>query len=535
FMLYDTYGFPLDLTQVMAEERGMSVDVQRFNELMEQQREQSRAATGSADARQALVELVQQETLPATAFLGYNETFTAEVNSPVKLYRRTEQGGYSAADELPIGAHGAVVVEQTPFYAEAGGQVGDQGVIEVDGARFRVEDTLKFADTTFHLGHVEGSTLRAADSANVSLRVDEGRRRKIMANHTSTHILNRALRVKVNPEADQKGSLVDDQKLRFDFSQRSALSTEQIGEVESMVSEDIAADLPVHAADAPQRDALRINGLRAVFGEKYPDPVRVVAIGPPMEELLADPENEQWKQYSVEFCGGTHLARTGQAEAFAIVSEEAVAKGVRRVTALTGEAARDARHQGEALLQRLEALRNQKHDDADRLRSEINELQQAISEQTLPATVRAMLNAGLSALQRTLKDLDKRRSQASAAGVVDQARQLADETDGELIVARFDEADGNALRTAVDVMRKKKPDAALLLAGVSGEKVAIVAAVPKDKIDKGLKAGDWVKETAKVVGGGGGGKPDMAQAGGKDPSKVEEALETAREFAANKL
>ncbi len=263
--------------------------------------------------------------------------------------------------------------------------------------------------------------------------------------------------------------------------------------------------------------------------------MRVVSIGVPVDKLVSEPEKGDWKGYSIEFCGGTHLKQTGDAKEFVIISEEAVAKGVRRITALTGEAADEVRQNGQSLMKRLDSLRSAGGAGEQRLRNEIGELSQAINEQTLPATLRAKLNEGIAELQRTLRDLDKQRTQQAAAGVVDEARQVADAADGELVVARFDGADGNALRQAMDVIRKKKPDAALLLAGISGEKVAIVAVVPKDKIDRGLKAGDWVKETAQIVGGGGGGKPDMAQAGGKDPSKVDEALDTAREFASGKL
>ncbi len=224
FMLYDTYGFPLDLTQVMAEERGMTVDVERFHELMEQQRRQSRAATGSADAHQALVEIVQQEDLPKTAFLGYDETFEASIESSVHLFAHREEGGYVKAEQLSDDMHGAIVVEQTPFYAEAGGQVGDRGVIEISdaaggaggtggaggaggaggGGRFIVDDTLKFGNTTFHLGSVEAGRIKASAHATVRLRVDESRRRKIMANHTSTHILNRALRTRSTPKRTRR-------------------------------------------------------------------------------------------------------------------------------------------------------------------------------------------------------------------------------------------------------------------------------------------------------------------------------------------
>jgi alanyl-tRNA synthetase len=532
FTLYDTYGFPLDLTQVMAEERGMTVDVDRFTELMEQRREQSRAGMTGGDARQSLVDIVQQHELPATEFVGYNhQTELPDEKTSLHLFRETD-GVYQPTDRADTGESVAVVVARTPFYAEAGGQVGDTGAIRLhDGSQIVVQDTIKVGESTFHLGTVQAGPVQSAEATRIALAVNSQRRELIMANHTATHLLNKALRDQVNPEADQKGSLVDPEKLRFDFSNQSALTDDQLAAVQQQVNDAIQRDDPVHAGIAPQEQGRQIRGLRAVFGEKYPPRVRIVSIGAAVEKLLEDPDSEQWPSYSIEFCGGTHLDRTGEAERFVIVAEEGVAKGIRRIVALTGIEAEKVEQAGQKLLKKLKAD-GQKPEQLER---DLSELNAAIHEQTLPVQARRELRAGTERLQQHLKKLQKQQAEQAQQDVVEQARRIADEAEGPVIVSRIDDADGKTLRKAMDIIRKKRPDCALLLGSAAGGKVALVAAVPETLVEQGLKAGDWVGAVAEVVGGGGGGKPDMAQAGGREPDKLPEALDKARDLAANKV
>ncbi len=533
FKLHDTYGFPLDLTQVMAQERGMEVDVAGFNRRMKQAQEQSRAGAGQgADLRDKLIDVVQKGGLPATMFTGYDQT-QGQATIAAVLHEGNDGQLVGDGGGAP-GNTAFLVADQTPFYAEAGGQVGDRGAITADnGTRFIVTDTFKIGDVYFHQGSIEGDGGAMKAGQRISLQVDQERRGRIMANHTTTHVLNRALRSHVNTQADQRGSLVDDEKLRFDFSHNASVTPLELNQVEAQVNADIQADLPVHCAVPAQEEALRISGLRAVFGEKYPPRVRVVSIGQPVEQLLAKPDNEVWRDLSIEFCGGTHLPSTGLAQHFAIVSEEAVGKGVRRLTAITGERAKKARSIGQELLKRVADLRGA---PADQLSDQIAAITDAMNQATLPATVRLQLREGLGELMKIVKDADKQRSKEAAGAVVEDARKLAEENDGPVIVGELPGADADGLRTAMDVIRKKRPESALLLAGASApDKVAIVAAVPPEMIKKGLKAGDWVREVAKITGGGGGGRPDMAQAGGKDASKLAQALDAARSFAAGKL
>jgi alanyl-tRNA synthetase len=518
FKLHDTYGFPIGLTQVMAEERGMSVDLEGFEREMERAREISRGGEGSADVKATLTEFVQQNEIEPTQFVGYTQT-----ESPVTV---THIVAVSDNEH-------AIVLDQTPFYAEQGGQVGDRGEITTGAVDFEVHDTQKIGDVYFHLGQFHKGIFDEGTQASARIKTD--RRALIQSNHTITHIMNRALRDHVSPDAMQKGSLVDDEKTRFDFSHNAALTPEQLELVEKLVNDDIAKDLKVYDAEAPQEEALKIKGLRAVFGEKYPPKVRVVSVGVPVADLLANPGNSEWANYSIEFCGGTHLEKTGDAEGFVVVSQDAVSKGVRRVTALTGAAAHKASAIGQSLLSRIESL----HDaPADRLETAIADVTTAMGEATLPLLMKTKIQAGLADLTERVKDYKKAQGGKLEEQVIEEARAVAEATDEDalLVVAQIPGADAKTLRTAMDVIRKKRPSAAMLLAADAGEgKVALLTAVPPELIAKGLKAGDWVKHTAPIVGGGGGGRPDMAQAGGKDPAKIEEALQAARQFAQDKL
>ncbi len=533
FKLHDTYGFPLDLTQVMAQERGMAVDVEGFNQLMAEARQQARQGGKQQSSNAALVAYIQQHPLSATEFVGYDQTHVHETKVVAAGYIDPDHGVITDIDD-PSDIRAFVVVNRTPFYAEAGGQVGDQGTIQnTKGVAFQVDDTVRIGDAVFHLGQYSGRGRIYPKGELVSLQVDQAWRKNTMANHTGTHLLNRALRDTLGDHVQQKGSLVDDQKLRFDFSHNAVVGVEQVDRIEQMVNHDIAADLPVYADEAAQEEALKINGLRAVFGEKYPPRVRVVSIGAPVNDLLADPTNAEWEHYSIEFCGGTHLPKTGDAQGFVVVSEEAVAKGVRRLTGLTGSVAHRAAAQGEMLLSRLASLQNQ---PADQLSDAIGQLTTEIEEKILPLLTKAKLRSGITQLQETVKAHHKAQNKQAADSVIEAARRLADEPSADgVMVASLEGADAAGLRLAMDVVRKKKPDNAVLLGAISGEKVAFVAAVPKALIDRGLKAGDWVREVAKVAGGGGGGRPDMAQAGGKDPQKLDEALQAGRVFAESKL
>jgi alanyl-tRNA synthetase len=360
-----------------------------------------------------------------------------------------------------------------------------------------------------------------------------GVRPRTEKNHTATHLANWALREILGEGVQQKGSLVDPEKLRFDFSQPKALSEEELGKVEAMVNERIGQNLPVYAEEAPQEQALKINGLRAVFGEKYPPMVRVVSIGQPVKDLLADPSKALWREYSVEFCGGTHLKNTGKIERFVIASEESVSKGIRRLVALTGDHAVAAQKQADEAMKFVDSVASVMEESSAALSEQLQTLS---SSDTLPLLVKRKVQKGLLDLQARRKAWEKAKKSAGSTIDINSATSelLAKSSDiagGKLIVGEISGATDEQLRNAMDALRKRAISHGILLASTAEEKVSIVAAVSEDLIKKGLKAGDWVRETAKIVGGGGGGRPQMAQAGGKDPSKIREALDRARSFA----
>ncbi len=543
FKLHDTYGFPIDLTCVMAAERGVSVDVAGFERLMEQAREKSRAGTEQEESFTltpgAIDELGRLGAKPTDDHYKYN---------PRPLTAKIEAiwNGADFDNSAHIGRRVAVILDRTNHYAESGGQVGDTGEIGRDyeagfgradshrAGRFEVEDTQTVAGYVLHIGRVTDGRLRVGERVQVA--IDRKRRLPIQANHTATHLLNFALREVIGESVDQKGSLVAPDRLRFDFSARHGMKPAEIERVESIVNDFIQKNLPVQAEEMPLEQARSIDGVRAVFGEKYPDPVRVVAIAPAggLSEMKEKPHDPKWRQYSVEFCGGTHLNSTGEVRSFVLTGEGALAAGVRRVTALTGEAAVRAREAGEKAIERLREATGLEGDSLVRAFDSIaGDIEQIVTS----GSIKARLQEGLDALREKVKQVRK-KSQASARDeVVERARQIADsqgrDAHATVIIECIDGADKDLLLAAMDVIRAKCEESAVMLFSTDEAegKVAIAAAVPKPLIEKGLKAGDWVREAAKACGGGGGGRPDMAQAGGKDPSRVADAMNIARDFA----
>ena len=522
FRLESTYGFPYDLTELMAEEKGMGIDKDGYLEHRKQHQLVSKGSTGQLDvAKQTLVEIVQQGQFEETIFTGYTET--AREGATLSHVYALEDGQFHAAETLQAGQLGAVVLDQTPFYAESGGQVGDRGTLTTDsGAQFDVEDTLKVGGVFFHIGELSKGSLQEKQTS--TLKVDAARRQKIMAHHTTTHILNHKLRAVLGDDVDQKGSLVDDMRTRFDFSHSKSLSRDEIAQIETLVQSDIAQKLPVYDMEVPQEKAFEIHGLRAVFGEKYPPMVRVVSIGVPIEDLLATPEKKDWYAFSAELCGGIHLPDTSEAGAFVITAEEGVGKGVRRLIGITGDKAREAITNGEALLKDVEQLASAAPEE---VAGGLSRLREQLHQVSLPLLVKDDIQSKLGELQKIVKQQQKQHTKA----VTEVAKEIAEAHTGALIVAALEDADQAALRAATDIIHQMHPESAMLLGSVVGDKVAFVARVPDALIKKGLKAGDWVKTAAKVAGGGGGGRPNMAQAGGKDPSKLQDALDAGKAFA----
>jgi alanyl-tRNA synthetase len=487
FNLHATYGFPFTLTKLMAEKAGLAVDETGFQAEMEKHRELSSAGAGKFKIDQIV-------GLPATDDSAKYERKDIDANVVGWVVGDT----FIDTGELAEGTEAAVVLDATAYYGESGGQVGDCGTLIGKTVVFDVDSAQLAGQCVLHAGRVRAGTLKVGQT--VTVKVCPQSRFDTMRNHSATHLLNWALRSVLGDGVDQAGSVVDPKRLRFDFTANKAVTAEQLAEVEKLVNERILADEPVEAKTMPLAEAQKISGVRAVFGEKYPDPVRVVTMGHGDSASAA---------CSVEFCGGTHLKRTSQVGLFKILSEESVAKGIRRITAVTGHGAAEWVRNADATLRAASGLLKAAPDD-------------------IPARIEAM--------QNEIKKLRKRPAGGGGgAGLVDEV--ALDTPLGKVLVARSAVADAGAMRNLCDQQRQK--GAAAVFLGAADEddgKVLLIAMVSDELIKAGkLKAGDWVKATAPVVGGGGGGKPNLAQAGGKQPEKLPDALKAAADFAKEKL
>ena len=481
FRLYDTFGFPVDLTADIGRERGVSIDLAGFEAAMEAQRERARAASKFSSAAGL------DYSGGKTEFRGY-ETLSTQAKV-VALYREGTQ-----ADALRSGETGTVVLDQTPFYAESGGQVGDRGALVAAGGTFEVDDTQKIQAEVFgHHGSLKTGTLKVGDK--VEAKVDAARREATMRNHSVTHLMHKALREVLGPHVQQKGSLVDAEKTRFDFAHDKPLSDDDIRQVELRVNNEIMQNTPTRAQVMPIEQAKK-SGAIMLFGEKYGDEVRVLDIGS-----------------SREFCGGTHVARTGDIGVFKIYSEGGVAAGIRRVEAATG---------GNAL-----AMMN-------------NQLQEFYE---VAKKLRAQPGAGMvdRAAQNLIdekksleKEISRLRSKLAMGQGTDLAAQAVEVKGAKVLAATVEGADAKTLREAMDKLKDRLKSAAIVLGSVSDGKVALIAGVTADLTGK-VKAGELVNFVAQQVGGKGGGRPDMAQAGGTEPAKLGGALESVRPWVAERL
>jgi alanyl-tRNA synthetase len=536
FFLYDTMGFPLDLTQLMAEEKGLSVDADGFAKCMAEQVQRSKddALAKKAGGGQ-VVALGVDETaalgdagVPRTDDAGkyvWEDLEGAKVLAIVSGGALVDEVG---ADDGRVG----VVLDRTAFYAEAGGQVADTGALELGGgARLQVEDVQAFAGFVLHVGRLEGGGAAKGEAA--ACRVDYARRRKIAPNHSMTHVLNFALRQVLGGTVDQKGSLCDEEKLRFDFTAKGALNSAQLSEVEALVRAQIAEALPVDASVVPLEKALAVSGLRAVFGEQYPDPVRVLAVGGSVAEMIADPDADKWTKGSVELCGGTHVSNTAEAEAFALVQEEAVAKGIRRVTAVTGAAAKQAMATAAELTARIEAAG--KLPPAE-LGPFCTEARQEVDAAVMSAAVKTELRAKLEALVKVYMADKKSRSGDVINDAIQKAtEQIAAEPGSKFAVVQVDVGtDGKMLKSVISGISKLHPDTPLLLLSEENGKGVCLTQMPKASVAAGFKANEWLQATLAPSGGRGGGKPDSAQGQVPDAGKMAECIAAAKEFAADK-
>jgi alanyl-tRNA synthetase len=481
FRLYDTYGFPVDLTADIARERGLTLDLDGFERAMDAQRSRARAASQFAADYSAGLEVEG-----CTDFTGYERM--DDTSRITGLFR---DGG--PVEQLAVGEAGLVVLEHTPFYGESGGQVGDRGALESSSARFVVTDTQKQGKGVIvHIGRLERGALRTGEE--VSARVDPVRRRATVLNHSGTHLLHAALRRVLGEHVQQKGSLVEPDRLRFDFTHFEPVTPEQLETIENLVNEQIRLNAAAETRIMSIDEALA-SGAMALFGEKYGDRVRVLSLG----------------DFSVELCGGTHVRRAGDIGLFKIISEGGVAAGVRRIEAVTGAGAERWVTENQHRLQRIAELLRTSRDDADEKVSQL-----------------------LERTRKLEKELQQLKGKLASSQGSDLAAQAVEINGIKVLAARLDGADSQTLRDTLDQLKNKLGSAAVVLGAVSGDKVSIVAGVTRDQTDR-IKAGELVNAVASQVGGKGGGRPDMAQAGGNRPENLDSALQSVPQWVAGRL
>ncbi|MDX2352515.1 alanine--tRNA ligase [Stutzerimonas xanthomarina] len=481
FKLYDTYGFPVDLTGDIARERELTLDEEGFEREMEAQRERARSASAFGMDYNSLVKVEGE-----TRFTGYMGT-----SGSGKVLALFKEG--IAVQSLSAGEEGVVVLDETPFYAESGGQAGDCGYLSADDLRFDVRDTSKAGGAFLHHGILDSGNLQVG--ASVEATVDASVRQSTALNHSATHLLHAALRQMLGDHVSQKGSLVDSQRLRFDFSHFEAIKPEQLKALEDKVNAEIRNNSAVETEETDIETA-KSKGAMALFGEKYGDQVRVLTMG---------------GGFSVELCGGTHVKRTGDIGLFKIVSEGGVAAGVRRIEAVTGEQALAYLNRAEEQLKEVAGLVKGSRDN-----------------------LLDKLGAMLERNRQLEKELEQLKAKAASATGNDLASAAVDVKGVKTLAARIDGLDGKALLALVDQLKNKLGSGVILLGGVQDEKIVLVAGVTQDLTGR-LKAGELMKQAAAVVGGKGGGRPDMAQGGGSDVSRLDKALAIAEGFVANGL
>lgn len=480
FRLYDTYGFPVDLTADVCRERNIKVDEAGFDAAMEEQRRRAREASGFGADYNAMIRVDS-----ASEFKGYDHL---ELNGKVTALFVDGK----AVDAINAGQEAVVVLDQTPFYAESGGQVGDKGELKGANFSFAVEDTQKYGQAIGHIGKLAAGSLKVGDA--VQADVDEARRARIRLNHSATHLMHAALRQVLGTHVSQKGSLVNDKVLRFDFSHNEAMKPEEIRAVEDLVNAQIRRNLPIET-NIMDLEAAKAKGAMALFGEKYDERVRVLSMG----------------DFSTELCGGTHASRTGDIGLFRIISESGTAAGVRRIEAVTGEGA-------------IATV----HADSDRL-SEVAHLLKGDSN-NLADKVRSVLER----TRQLEKELQQLKEQAAAQESADLSSKAIDVNGVKLLVSELSGVEPKMLRTMVDDLKNQLGSTIIVLATVAEGKVSLIAGVSKDVTDR-VKAGELIGMVAQQVGGKGGGRPDMAQAGGTDAAALPAALASVKGWVSAKL
>jgi alanyl-tRNA synthetase len=538
--LYDTYGFPVDLTRLMAEEAGLDIDEKAFEEARLQSKEASKGGKRSAGK-----ELVKLDVHALAKLEGNDEVSVTNddakyeagnINATIAaIYANGEF--HTSTSELAEDVQIGILLDKTNMYAEQGGQEYDTGKIIIDGvSEFDVDNVQSYAGYVLHTGYISYGSLKVGDAAIVGY--DELRRWPIRYNHTGTHILNFALRAVLGDGVEQKGSLVSPEKLRFDFSHKIAVALKEIEQIEDICNHSIKNNSPVYAKEVPLSKAQEIFGVRAVFGETYPDPVRVVSVGTPIEELVADPKNEQWINFSVEFCGGTHVAKTGEIKELVIVEESGIAKGIRRIVAVTGTTAFEVQKLARDFDGELDSLNAlpigaEKEAKAKAVGVELKRLSVAV-------IAKNALNDKFAKIQKKISDEVKAKQKAESKKALDTVTKFFTENEeSKYLVVRIPEitANSKALTEAINYVKTKQSNKSVYLFGVDETegKVAHGCFISDEAASKGVVAADLGTFTTTFVGGRSGGKGATVQGTGTEPDKVDEAVAALERLFEEKL
>ncbi|KAJ1728917.1 Alanine--tRNA ligase [Coemansia biformis] len=532
--LYDTYGFPVDLTRIMAEEAGLRVDEDEFAREQERSRAVSKQRKGGAGGTGNVV-------LDVHAIADLNERGVPKTDDQPKYAERSVEArvlavfdgtAFVGGEERSIATNPddvpavGIVLDRTNFYAEQGGQEYDTGSLVTADSEFTVENVQVYGGFVLHTGFLKYGTLRVGDT--VDAQYDILRRQPIRNNHTATHVLNLALRkVLKSEEADQRGSLVAPDRLRLDFAYKAAVSADEVHAVEEMCNKAIKDNLRAYSREVPLSEARQIAGLRAVFGEVYPDPVRVVAIGVDVDEVLKTPHDARWAEFSIEFCGGTHVVATGELKHFVITEESSIARGIRRIVAVTGEEAMKAQLLYRSLAAEVATLPTLQGAQLD---AELKRLSKELELATIGAYEKYQLRADLDAVRKTFAEADKaaKAQQLKQATEVVQA-EIEQNPDQEAFVFRLPAAGKTVTQVATYVKGLNTKAAYFIAVDEATGRVAHQCVVPRALVARGLRASEWAAAVAAVVGGKCGGKDESAQGSGTDASKVDEAVRVAEE------
>ncbi|CAG8498843.1 14629_t:CDS:10 [Acaulospora morrowiae] len=531
--LYDTYGFPVDLTQLMAEENGLGVNEQEFLEEQEEARKRSRLARSDGAGGEEVValdvhDIAKIENLPIT-----NDSYkyqSCNINATISAIYYNHSFPQSTAD-IPSEKSFGIILDRTNFYAEQGGQQYDTGSVTIDGqAEFVVENVQIFGGYVLHIGYLKYGNLSVGNE--IVATYDELRRWPLRNNHTATHILNYALREVLGDTIDQKGSLVAPEKLRFDFSFKKGVANDELVLIEKISNDFIKKNQKVYSKDVPLPVAKAIYGLRAVFGEVYPDPVRVVSIGYDVDDIIKDISNPRWRETSIEFCGGTHVAKTGDIKNFIILEESGIAKGTRRIVAVTGEEAQQAHRLAEEFQVKFDNLSKLKGTELD---ASLKQILKELDASNISALKKSELRLTHEKLKKAFIEADRAQKATQAKEVIDMINDYFEKNPESRYLIKLVDIGSNtkAIASAITHVKTNLKDKAAYLFTVdeSSNRVSHSCTVGKPLIEKGLKANDWAKTVSESVGGKSGGKEDAAQGSGNNVDKIEDALRIAEQFA----